>query len=41
MVMIPAGATAPSGYQFIGRFNLTPSSGPRGTVLVVDVYRKQ
>ena len=41
MVMITAGAPAPSGYEFIGRFNLTPSSVPRGAVLVVDVYRRQ
>ncbi len=39
MIMLPAGTPAPSGYTFVGRFDITTSSPPKTTIRV-DVYRK-
>ena len=39
MIMLREGAAAPSGYTFIGRFDLTTSTSPK-TTIKVDVYRK-
>ena len=39
MIMLREGATAPSGYTFVGRFDLTTSASPK-TTIKVDVYRK-
>jgi hypothetical protein len=40
MVMVATGSHAPSGYDFVGTFNLA-SPPPRGGLLTVDVYRKR
>jgi hypothetical protein len=39
MILLPEGAAPPSGYTFIGRFDLTTSASPKTTIRV-DVYRK-
>jgi hypothetical protein len=39
--MVPSGTPVPSGYVFVGTFDLIPTSGGRGSAIVVDVYRKQ
>lgn len=41
LVMVPSGTPVPSGYVFVGTFDLIPTSGGRGSAIVVDVYRKQ
>lgn len=42
-LLLPAGAPAPSGYVYIGAFDLFPSGGSRGreAITSIDVYRKQ
>ena len=42
LVFVPAGSPAPNGSTFVGTFDLTPSNGPRGRPMMVqvDVYRK-
>jgi hypothetical protein len=41
LLMVPSGSPVPAGYSFVGTFDLSPSSGPRSSALIVDVYRKQ
>jgi len=42
LLLLPSGSPAPSGYEFIGGFDLAPSAGPRGrgVTFSVDLYRK-